>query len=153
MPEDEIKMFCEYKQEKAISIELIHHILGGPNMDYEVMNVADSFQCFEFCGSNLIKELKETKEEIMFFEHRKNASSNILAVVTRQPKSRGYQEHLVLKTVIRITVMMTPHVSFARSIDVRGTACFTVCEQIFPLIANNLMHYYSKYTYLDDWIG
>ena len=94
--EDEIFMFCFYTQYKAISIELIHHLLGGLNMDYQCMNIEESFQCFKFCAHELMDYLKETKEDIKYFEHRKNSNLNILAVRTRQPKSSGFCEYLIL---------------------------------------------------------
>ena len=98
--EDEICMFYFYTQNKAISIKLIHHLLGGLNMDYQCMNIEESLQCFEFCAHELMDYLKATKEDIKFFEHRKNSNLNIPAVLTRQPKSRGFCEHLILKCAI-----------------------------------------------------
>ena len=80
-------MFCYYNQDRATSIELIQHLLGSPKMDYKVMNIEDSFQCFEFCAQDLMNFLKDSHQEILFFEHRKNATSNIIVVVTKQEKS------------------------------------------------------------------
>ena len=131
IPEDEIKMFCYYKEEKATSVELIHHLLGGPNMDYEAMNLADSFQCFEFCARDLIDFLKETKCEILFFEHRKTSTSNVIAVVTKQEKSRGVREHIVLKCVMRLTILLMPKVGFCRFLDIKGICLFHTFFDIY----------------------
>ena len=118
--EEEIEMFCTYSQDRAISIELILNLLGGPNMDYEAMNVEDSFQCFDFCSKKVIDFLKESKQDILFFEHRKNTTSNILIVATKQPKGRGVREHVVFMAVIRLTLLVTPKVGFCRYINVKG---------------------------------
>ena len=105
-------MFCWYTQPTAISIELINHLLSGPNMDYETVNVDDSFQCFEYSASEVFNFLTTSKQDILFFEHRKNTKSDILIAATKQPKSKGQREHLVFKAVIRFILMMTPKVGF-----------------------------------------
>ena len=105
--DEEIMLHCLHKQDKAISVELIHHMLGGPNMEYKAMGVTDSFECFDYCADDLINLLKSTKSEILFFEHRNNSTSNILVVVIKQKKSNTTREHPVLLAVIRLTIMMT----------------------------------------------
>ena len=129
IPEDEIKMFCYYEQESATSIDLIKHLLGGKNMNYEAMNLEDSFQCFEFCASEMMEILKTTKQEILFFEHRKCSTSNIMVVVTKQDKSRGVRLHPILKAVVRFTITVTPNVGFCRYLNVKGTYLFYIFQQ------------------------
>ena len=131
VPKEEVEIFCYYQQENAISIELINHLMGGPNMDYQAIDVDDSFQAFEVCAGEVIEYLKESKQEILFFGHRKNSTSNILAVVTKQEKSRGVREHLVLRCVVRLTIMLTPCVGFCRYLNVKGQ-CHVSC--FFPKI-------------------
>ena len=97
---EEIEMFCTYTQEKVFSIQLILNLLGAPNMDYVAMNVDNSFQCLAFCSNQVIKFLKESKQVILFFKHRKNTNSNILIVATKQPKGKGVRECIVFMTVI-----------------------------------------------------
>ena len=78
--DEEIEINCVYHQQKAISVELIHHLLGGPNMEYKVINVQDSFDCFEYCANNVIDNLKKNKSDIMYLEHHTNVTSNVLVV-------------------------------------------------------------------------
>ena len=120
IPEDEIKMFCWYTQPKAVSIHLIKHFLGGENMNYEAVNLEDSFQCFEYSVRHIMELLKQTKDDILFFEHRKCKESDVFVVVTRQPKAKGIREHLVLKAVVRMTIMTHPRVGFCRYLNLTG---------------------------------
>ena len=89
-------------------------------MDYECQNVGDSFQCFQYAAAEVIDYLKSTKQDILFFEHRKTTKSNVLIVATLQPKSKGFREHVVLMAVIRLTIMVTPRVGFCRYINVKS---------------------------------
>ena len=52
-------------------------------MVYKAINIEDSFECFDFCAQDLVDFLKESKSEILFFEHRDNSSSNVIVVVTK----------------------------------------------------------------------
>ena len=96
----EIKIHCFYRQKKAISVELIQHMLGGLNMEYKCINVEDSFKAFDYCANHLIQNLKDSKDEILYFEHRNNATSSILIVMTKQKKSNACREHPILLAVI-----------------------------------------------------
>ena len=120
IPEEEIKAFCWIKKEHAISIEIINHLLGGPNMDYDAMNIQDSFQCFQFTANSVLKYLKDTKKEILFFENRKTTKSDVVIICTKQDKSKGVHEHVELLAIIRLTIMTTPKVGFFRFFDIKG---------------------------------
>ena len=55
---------CKMSYKKAISIEVVHHLLGGEHMDYSsVMEIPDSFQCYAFCCGDLLAKLKGSKEK------------------------------------------------------------------------------------------
>ena len=84
--DEEIEIHCFHKQEKAISVELIQHMLGGLNMEYKVINIQDSFEAFDYSAKYLIDTLNDKKPEILFFEHRNNSTSSILVVVIKQKK-------------------------------------------------------------------
>ena len=118
--DEEIEINCVYCQEKAISIELIHHLMGGPNMEYKVINIEDSFECFQYCANNVLDFLKTTKAEILYLKHHTNVTSNILIVVTKQKKTNTTREHPVLMAVIRLSIMTTPTVGFCRHFELKG---------------------------------
>ena len=64
---EEIETFCIIKQEKATSIEIMEHLLGGPNMEYTTMEVENSFECYDF----LIKKFDravENAHNLWYFE-------------------------------------------------------------------------------------
>ena len=90
IPEDEIKMFCWHMEPHAVSIDLINHLLGGDKMNYAAMNLEDSIQCHEFTLQHVMKCLQETKQDILFFEQRKDKQSDVFLVATRQPKGKAF---------------------------------------------------------------
>ena len=117
---DEITQMCCITKKNAVSIELIHHLLGGPNMEYRCIECDESFKAFDFLRGKLIDELKENKKEILFFEDRKCYSKNVIIVVTKQPKEQGKHEHIILKGVIRMTIMVEPKIGFCHMFDITG---------------------------------
>ena len=100
IPEEGIKIFSWIKQEKAISIDIINHLLGGPNVDYDAINVEDSFQCFLFTAKFVTNELKENKKDILFYENRTTTNSDVIVICTKQNKAKGIQEHVELMAII-----------------------------------------------------
>ena len=120
IPEEEIRTFCWMKQEKAISIEIINHLLGGPNMDYDAINIEDSFQCFQYTAKYVMNELKENKKEILFFENRKKTQSDVIVICTKQNKAKGVREHVELLAIIRLTINTTPVIGFFRFLHLKG---------------------------------
>ena len=115
-----------YFEEKAQSIKIIHHLLGGPNMDYLFIEPQESFEVFDYLRGKLLKELSDTKVEILYFEDRKSVSANIIVVVVKKPCKHGNREHIVLKALIRMTVMLQPHVGYCRYFDLTGKSCFVI---------------------------
>ena len=127
---DEIITTCKVQQNKAISVELIHHMLGGPNMEYRFIEVEESFEAFDFLRGELIKDLTENKLDIMFFEDRTNVNSNIIVVVVKKPRKHGNREHIVIKCLIRMTVMLEPKIGFCCLFDLTGKSCFVNISNI-----------------------
>ena len=117
---NEIRIMCNVSHERAISVELIHHMLGGPNMEYRFIEVTESFEAFDFLREELIEDLKQSKMEILFLEDRKCVNSNIIAVIVKKEKKHGSREHIVLKCLVRITVMLEPRVGYCRFFDLTG---------------------------------
>ena len=85
--EVKIHHFCEVSYSSPLSVDVIHHLLGCENLDNFAMELEDSFQCFDFCRSDLLKTVQEEKKEILFFEDRKDYSSSIMIIVTKQLKT------------------------------------------------------------------
>ena len=106
-------------------MELIQNLLGGVNMEYPVMEIHDSLECYEFCQGHLIQKLKDTKFNIEFFEDRVTSDANIIVSVVKKPRKSG-GDQIVLWCVIRMTVFTTPKVGFCRYFDLTGMSCFTV---------------------------
>ena len=46
--DEEIEMFCKIIVQKPLSVKTIHSFLGGAKMDYNCIEVADSFECYQF---------------------------------------------------------------------------------------------------------
>ena len=65
---DEIDHKCCIIQDKAQSIELINHMLGGPNMEYNFIEPEESFEAFDYLCGKLIKNITDNKLNILFFE-------------------------------------------------------------------------------------
>ena len=123
--EEEIMMQCFYTQDKAISVDLIHHLMGSPDMDYKIIPVEESIECYKYCRQKLLEFVKESKMDILFFEDHSNASSNVLIVALKQEKAKGVREHIVLLAVIRITILLNPKVAFCRYFNLRGNENYT----------------------------
>ena len=79
---------CRIVYTKAISIKVIQHLLGGPNMEYNsVMEVQNSIDCFNFCKHYLLENVTKEKKEILWLEDRNCESSNILIILLKQKKT------------------------------------------------------------------
>ena len=55
---EDIRTIRYVTQQCAISIELIHHMLGGPNMEFRFTEVGKSFEAFDFLHQELIENLQ-----------------------------------------------------------------------------------------------
>ena len=93
---------------------------GVKNLDNFAMELEDSFQCFDFCRSDLLKTVQEEKKEILFFEDRKDDSSSIIIIVTKQLKTKSKREHVIFNAVVRLTIMVEPKVGYARYFKFTG---------------------------------
>ena len=121
IPTTNIMKVCRISYDKAISVEVIHHLLGGPNMDYNcVMEVENSVDCFNFCKNNLLEYVTNSKKEIMLLEDCQSSTYNILVVILKQERTKTKREHIIVNAVVRLTISSTPKVSFARYITVTG---------------------------------
>ena len=101
---EEIMTFCYIDKIKPVSIELIRNLLGGPNMEYPVIDIGNSFDCYDFCRQHMIKQLQETEYNIEFFEDRMTSDSNVIVAVVKKPKKGGNGEQIMLWSVIRMTL-------------------------------------------------
>ena len=135
---EEIIMFCKIEKEKPVSLELIRNMLGGPNMDYPVMELSDSIECYEFCRNDLIKNLKETKFNIEYFEDRVTTNANIIISVVKKSKKSG-GEQICIWAVIRMTMIVTPKVGFCRYFQLTGECIF-----MFSLYLKKSQHIFTK---------
>ena len=114
---DEIMHYVKISQKNAISIEIIKHLVGGPNMDYNCMEVDESITCYKICRNLLIDTLQKTKRDILFFEDRQTTNSNVIIAVVRKPRDKNCREHVVFWAAVRFTLMLEPKVGFCRSFD------------------------------------
>ena len=115
---------CCVRKEKAQSIKLIHHMLCGPNMEYHFIEPHESFEAFDYLHQKLIDDLTVNKWNILSFEDHKSCASNIIVVVIKKPCKHGNLEHVILKALIRMTVMLQPHVGYCRYFNLTGKSCF-----------------------------
>ena len=117
---DKIHELCEVSYTKAVSIEIIDHLLGGENMEYVTMELEDSFQCYDYLHSLVMQNISSNKKEITFFEDRKNYSTSIIVVVTKEDRTSKSREHIVFESVVRMTIMVEPKVGFVRYFKFKG---------------------------------
>ena len=75
-------------------------------MDYDAINLENSFECFKFIARNVIQNLKGKKKESLFLENRKTSKSDVI-IFTKQNKAKGVQEQVELLADICPTIMMT----------------------------------------------
>ena len=54
---------CKISYDRAISIEIIEHLIGGQNMEYSLMEVDNSFECYAYCRHDLLSCLQEKKKK------------------------------------------------------------------------------------------
>ena len=139
IPIPKILEVCKVTYKNAISIEIIHHLLGGENMEYNIMEVDNSFECHAYCRQDLLDNLKQDKRDICYFEDRKNSTSNVLMCVVKQPKTKAKREHLVFYAVIRMTIMIEPKVAMMRYFDVTGKSCFVNISKNIKLFQKRTM--------------
>ena len=45
---EEIMLQCYYTHHTAISVDLIHHLMGSPDMDFRMIPVEESFECYHY---------------------------------------------------------------------------------------------------------
>ena len=116
--DEQIMFFCKISYTNTpTAIELIDHLLGGPNMEYPCMEVRDSFKCFQVCRADLMKNIKETQENILFFEDRKTTDASIIVVVV-QPNRKV--DNIILYTLVGMTLNVAPRVAFCCYFVLRG---------------------------------
>ena len=101
-------------------MDIINHLFGGEDMEYPVIELMDSLECYQFCRGDMIRKLQETKFNIEFFEDRTTSDANILVAVIRRPKKNGKGENISVMSVIRFTLFTTPKVGFCRYFDLTG---------------------------------
>ena len=140
LDKDEIIHKCCIIQEKAQSIELINHMLGGPNMEYNFIEPEESFEAFDYLHGKMIQNITENKLNIMFFEDRKNVSFNVIVVVVQKPRKHGSRQHIVLKALVRMTIMLVPKVGFCRYFDLTGLSCFVIFYQLNLIFSLEISH-------------
>ena len=106
---DRVMEVCRVQYNKAVSIEIIQHLLGGPNMEYNsIMEIENSIDCYHCCKTDFVDNIKENKKELMFFEERQNSTSTILITIVKQERTNAKHEHIILNAVIQMTLNLTP---------------------------------------------
>ena len=113
---EEIEIFCIIRQPKATSIEIIEHLLGGPNMEYTCIEVENSVECFKHCKKIFESEIREASK-IWYHETKVDLDEDIHVAVIKNKKQQGIRDHLILKVLVRLTIDLTPNVGFCRMID------------------------------------
>ena len=151
VPIPKILEVCKVTYKNAISIEIIHHLLGGENMEYNVMELENSHECLAYCRQDLLENLKNDKREILFFEDRKNSTSEVMICLVKQPKTKSKREHLVLLSVLRMTIMIEPKVAVMRYFEITGKSCFVNISSIFESFQKWTMGYSCPILTLDFW--
>ena len=111
---------CKISYQGAISFEIISHLLGGKNMEYNVTELENSFDCFNYCHKDM-ENIKSGKRELLYFEDRNSTTSNIIVAVVKQARSKHAREHLVFLCVTRLTIMTEPKTAYTRYFDITGT--------------------------------
>ena len=111
---EEIITFCKITEDKPISIEKIRHLLGGETMEYPVMELKNSLDCYQFCCADMVQNLQKTKFDIAFYEDRVTSDANVNIAVIKRPKRKTKGEQIYMMCVIRFTLFTKPRVGFCR---------------------------------------
>ena len=111
---------CKIVYTNAISVEIIEHLFGGQNMEYIPMELENSIDCYAFCRRDLLDDINNKKEEILYFEDRNCETYNTLLTVIKQKKSNTKREHVILKAVVRVTVNVEPKIAICRYFIITG---------------------------------
>ena len=123
IPIDTIMQVCKVEYSKAISVEIIHHLLGSEDLEYNsVMELENSFDCYTACKRHLLELVQKNKRQILKFEDRQDKASNILIIVEKQEATKWKRQHVIFNAVFRLTLLdMIPNVGFAKYMTVTGT--------------------------------
>ena len=120
IPDEEIEISCIIKHDKPTTIELISHLVGGPNMEYTVIEKSNSYECFFVLKKRMVDEMKES-DDLLYFEDKNTGDANIIVGLVKYKGSRGVRPKIVLKALIRFTLDVRPPVGFCRLFDIPGT--------------------------------
>ena len=58
IPDEGIESFCVVKQLKPTTIELMDHLIGGPNMEYLAMELENCWECYDFLKKQMMLEVE-----------------------------------------------------------------------------------------------
>ena len=98
--DDEVlETFCVIRQLKPTSIELINHIISGPNMAYTVIELADAWEAFFVLKGKIIQEIKDS-DELMHFEDESSKHKNYLCAIGKMKGKHGSRQKFILKLLV-----------------------------------------------------
>ena len=111
------------KKAKPVSVKLIHEI-GGQKINYNCMEVADSFECYQVLRQNLITNLQKEDKQLMFFEDRMTTDCNINVCMVKNVN--GKKEQAVFRALFLMTLLTDPNVGYCRLFDFPGILSFKI---------------------------
>ena len=110
---------CVIKHEKPTTIELISHLLGGPNMEYTVIETKNAIECFYVLKKKIVDQMQQA-DELLYFEDKNTSDVNIIVGVVKYKGSRGIRPKIVLKCLVRFTLDLKPKVGYCHLFDIPG---------------------------------
>ena len=117
---EKIMEVCYISYSKACSIEIIDHLLGGPNLEFKPMELENLFDCYKYCKDHVLDFIKNDKKDIKIFEDRQSQTSNILVVITSKKRTSTNRAHIILNAVCHLTILVEPRVGICRYLNLVG---------------------------------
>ena len=112
-----IKDYGLEKLSKATNMDIIHGMIGGPDMLYKSIDLNQSYYIYHHMKNNLLETAKKTQREIVFMEdHTVEDIESLLMVVTK-PHSYNGKQHVVLWGCVGLTLKTVPQVGVAGAFD------------------------------------
>ena len=121
-----IEIYCVIKQEKATSLEMIEHLIGGPNMEYCAIELENSFECYDFLRSKLDEDVRKA-DKVWYFEEHKLETLNAVVTMMRNKAEHGVRQHFILRVIVRMTLPMTPKIGYCRMFEIPGRVDINLC--------------------------
>ena len=116
-----MRKYCEIVRKQPTTIETIHELVAGSNMNYSCCNEDQSMYIYKTCRKEIVDEMDDPKLVLKYFEEKQSPLMNAIFTVVFIPKTANRRDHLVFFGCLHITFSdIFPNVGFARKFEICG---------------------------------